>query len=496
MKKMAEQQYIKHLYEVEGKSKAEIQRITGFDYRTVCKYAEKTDWNEEKKPSTEAENFPMLGSYIPMINEWLADDRKVPRKQRHTAKRIFGEHGCKGSCSSVRRYVKRKKLEMHQSIEGCLPLAQLKAYAQLDFGEAVYYDDEDNEKKCYALTLSFPYSNKGYTQVFPSQNQECLLEGMKRIFEYIGGVPQHIKFDNMSAAVAQVLEGTERTLTEGFLRFMLHYRFQADFCNPASGNEKGNAENKAGYSRRNAFVPVPGISSFDEFNKQLFDWCEKDAQRTHYKHKVTIQSLWEEEQPDLLTLPETPYKVFRYELLRVSKTGFAMFDTNSCGLSPELSNETVQAKIFYDKIEFYHNHVMIAIYRRSCGKNEELMDWTQYIRTLCKKPGAAEHTRFFGTMPQQWQHYISKTKGQERKDALQLLADMVSDGNADYCEDILTLMQQNGRSDAATLRQCYYSFLKEGQPPEPLELMTAVPILNYHPDLSVYDGLTGGEGNG
>ncbi len=92
---------------------------------------------------------------------------------------------------------------------------------------------------------------------------------MKRIFEYIVGVPQHIKFDNMSTAVAKVLECTERTLTEGVSRFMLHYRFQADFCNPASGNEKGNVENKVGYSRRNAFVPVPRINSFDEFNKQL-----------------------------------------------------------------------------------------------------------------------------------------------------------------------------------------------------------------------------------
>ena len=83
-------------------------------------------------------------------------------------------------------------------------------------------------------------------------------------------------------------------LTDGFTRFMLHYRFQADFCNPASGNEKGNVENKVGYSRRNAFVvPVPVITSFEEFNEQLLEWCEKDADRLHYKHKVPIRDLWE-----------------------------------------------------------------------------------------------------------------------------------------------------------------------------------------------------------
>lgn len=203
----------------------------------------------------------------------------------------------------------------------------------------------------------------------------------------------------MSTTVAQVLEGTERKLTNGFTRFMLHYRFQADFCNPASGNEKGNVENKVGYIRRNAVVPVPTITNFEDFSEYLLEWCGKYAERPHYQRKVTIQSLWEEESSKLLTLPEIPYNVFRYEAFRVSKTGFVSIDTNKYGLSPELHDETVQEKIFYDKIEFYHDHALVASYRRSYGKNEEFMDWTQYIRTLCRKPGAAEHTRFFYSMP-------------------------------------------------------------------------------------------------
>ena len=149
----------------------------------------------------------------------------------------------------------------------------------------------------------------------------------------------------MSTAVAQVLEGTERKLTDGFTRFMLHYRFQADFCNPASGNEKGNVENKVGYIRRNALVPIPTIISFEEFNSHLFDWCENDAERPHYQRGVTIQSLWEDEKPKLLKLPEVPYNVFNYESLRVSKTGFVCIDTNKYGLSLALHDETVQAML-------------------------------------------------------------------------------------------------------------------------------------------------------
>ena len=93
---------------------------------------------------------------------------------------------------------------MSSKPKGFLPLAHPPGEAQVDFGEFIYYDARGQEHKAYALVMSFPHSNKAYIQVFASQNQECLLEGMKRIFEYIGGVPTRIRFDNMSTAVAQV----------------------------------------------------------------------------------------------------------------------------------------------------------------------------------------------------------------------------------------------------------------------------------------------------
>ena len=350
---MAEKMYIKQLYE-DGVSKSEIQRRTKVNYRTVCKYADMEDWNDDKLPNMEPDNYPVLGEYIPLINEWLEGDATAPRKQRHTAKRIYdrlrAEAGYTGGYSSVKRYVRKKRFVLRQGLVGCLPLAHPMAHAQVDFGEFLRCDADGNEHKAYELVMSFPYSDKAYAQVFPSQNQECLLIGIRRIFEYIGGVPARIRFDNMSTAVAQVLEGTERKLTDGFTRFMLHYRFQADFCNPASGNEKGNVENKVGYIRRNALVPIPTIISFEEFNSHLFDWCENDAERPHYQRGVTIQSLWEDEKPKLLMLPEVPYNVFNYKSLRVSKTGFVCIDTNKYGLSPELHDETVQAKIFYGNL--------------------------------------------------------------------------------------------------------------------------------------------------
>lgn len=493
---MAQIQYIKHLYEVEEKSLSEIARLTETNFRTVQKYAYCDDWSQKSLPDLEPKSYPVLGNYLFIIDKWLEEDRKVPRKQRHTAQRIYDrlvkEHGYCGSYSSVKKYVRKKKFAMKSQAGGYLPLSHPKGCGQVDFGEFVYYDAAGQEKTGYALTISFPYSNKGYTLAFPSQNQECLLEGMKRIFERIGGVPLHLRFDNMSTAVAQVLDGHDRILTDGFSRFMMHYRFQAEFCNPASGNEKGNVENKVGYSRRNAFVPVPTITSFEEFNEgHLRQWCEDDAQRLHYIHKIPIQELWEEEQKELLALPSHPFTVFRYTSVTVNKTGFATIDTNKYGVSPVLAGEIVQAKVFYDHIEFFHDHQKVGDFPRSYKTNDEVCDWTQYISILCRKPGAVEHTRFFRQMPERWQAYLAETTGRERKSALQLLNEIVSDGNAGLCDEALELAAENGRTDPDSLRQCYYMISKREYRPTPLKLNT--PGLNYHPNLSVYDGLTGGE---
>lgn len=155
--------------------------------------------------------------------------------------------------------------------------------------------------------------------------------------------------------MVKVLESGERELTAGFTRFKLHHRFQADFCNPASGNEKGSEENKVGYSRRNAFVPVPTITSFEKFNERLWEWCEQDAKRLHYKYKVPIEELWKADRDSPLKLPEYPFPVFRYEALSVNKYGFTVIDTNKYGLSPTLAGQTVQTKIFGSSVECVGN---------------------------------------------------------------------------------------------------------------------------------------------
>lgn len=176
----------------------------------------------------------------------------------------------------------------------------------------------------------------------------------------------------------------------------------------------------------------------------------------------------------------------------MNKNGFATVDTNRYSLSPALAGETVQAKVFFDHIEFYHDHQLIAQFRRSYGYKQEVYDWTQYVSVLCRKPGAIEHTRFFQHMPEQWRSYLAASQGKERRNALQLLEEMVKDGNAELCDDTLQLAMENGRTDADSIRQCYYLIAKKEYRPDPLVLHNP-PVLDYHPNLSAYDSLMGGD---
>jgi len=402
------------------------------NFRTVQKYAYMNNFNPQVLPNVAPESYPILGPYIPTIDERLENDIEEPRNQRHTAKRIWKrlqkEQKFTGIYPSVRRYVAKKRWLLNQAREGFLPIAQPSGHAQMDFGKFKYYDGLGISHQGHYLIVTFPYSNAGWMQVFPSENQECLLEGLKRVFYHVGGVPIRLRCDNMTTAVVEVLEGTERVVTDGFLRFKLHHRFEADFCNPNSGNEKGNVENKVGYDRRNLLVPVPVIEDFTAFNEELFTQCDADHDREHYRHKLSIGELWAQDKEKLLSLPEYEYEVYRYESHNVNKTGFISIDTNKYGLSPTFAGKTVQTKIFFDRVEVYYDHQLLKTYERSYGSRQEVTNWKEYLPILLRKPGAVEHTRFFGQMPKLWQDYLHSVKGSERKSALMLLSDIVIPG--------------------------------------------------------------------
>lgn len=264
------------------------------------------------KPAVEKKFCPKLDPYKAVIDEWLIEDKTAPRKQRHTAKRIYQRlinevSGFDCSYRTVAAYyaVTHRNI-FNQNKNAYLPLVHQPGEAQVDFGTAEFYENGRILTGKY-LEVSFPYSNKGYLQLFYGENMECLLEGLAAIFRHIGCVPAELWFDNTKVIVTDIIHGSGRKLTDKFERFQEHYRFKAVFMNPGAGHEKGNVESKVGYQRRNFMVPVPRFLSLPDYNRQLLGLCEADAHREHYRHNETIEERF---QTDLKACHELPVITF------------------------------------------------------------------------------------------------------------------------------------------------------------------------------------------
>lgn len=271
-----------------GYSISKISSLTGTDRKTIRKYLEQDDFSPA--PPVIKRRKSIVAPYIEIITEWLEEDQKHWSKQRHTAKRIHErlkeEYVFTCSYDSAQKFVQRIRKDIQT--KGTQKLVWEPGCAQVDFGEADFNEDTNCVRRKY-LTVSFPYSNDGYSQVFRGETAECVCQGLMYIFNYIGGVPKLLVFDNAAGVGRRVMDKIHET--ELFARFRAHYGFQIRFCNPYAGYEKGNVENKAGTTWRSLFVPVPTYHDIEEYNRALLDQHKKKASEARYKKGTVISEL-------------------------------------------------------------------------------------------------------------------------------------------------------------------------------------------------------------
>jgi len=424
--------HIKYLFENKGKTLRKISSETGHHFNTVKKYVEKTNFNLELIPR---KTHPRkLAPYVDLIDSWLEADLKAKPKQRHTAQRVYNRlkeqfADFNVSDRSVRAYVARRKKEIGLTEEGYLPLDHPPGEAQIDFGAAQFIEKGVLYDGHY-LNLSFPHSNGGYLQLFKSENQECLLEGLKNILEYIGKTPTYIWFDNMSTVVKSIRKNGERDITKGFARFMLHYSFQSNFCNPDSGHEKGHVEGKVGYHRRNFLVPVPEFEDLPAFNRQLLKMCDTDMNRKHYKKPNLICALFAEDKVAMGNLPEVPYEVYRLEPVKADKYGKVRFENKLYSASPEYAGKDLWVKAGAYTVEVMNQEYQTIVqHPRLYGQQSESMVWLPYLKLMAKRPTALKYTGFFKELPTTIQDYFTKCDYTEKRRSLNLLCSILQTTN-------------------------------------------------------------------
>ena len=202
---VAQIDYIRHEVNQKGETYASVGRRMNIDPRTVHKYANKEEFSRKEKQTRVS---PIMDPVKPIIDKWLTEDLRKKRKYQRTAKRMFEQlrdfHSFKGAYRTVRAYVAKRKKELKAINEGAaIPLESIPGTAQVDFGTAPFKYQSKVIDLPY-LVMSFPFSNSFYFQVFPSENTECLLEGLQRMFHHMGGVPHTIRFDNLSPAVKKI----------------------------------------------------------------------------------------------------------------------------------------------------------------------------------------------------------------------------------------------------------------------------------------------------
>lgn len=460
---VAEINYIRHEAVKKDSSYTKIAKRMGRDPRTVKKYAEIEDFSPQLNPKQNRPS-PVLGPVKEILDEWIIEDLNQKKKFRRTAKRMWEqlkqEFEFTGSDRTVRDYVsKRKKELLNEANQAALPLENKPGCAQVDFGEAPFHYQGEAIVLPY-LVLSYPYSNSFYFQVFPSQNRECFLEGLKRIFHYMGNVPKTIRFDNLSAAVKKVLPNGERQLTEEFQNFVLHYGFECEFCNPNSGNEKGHVEAMVKYVRNNFLLPGLHVFDLDELNQSFWSKAEKDRERKHYEKEFFISQLFEEDQKASLVIPNKEYQCIRYETLKADKYGYIKVDKCLYSTSPRFALSKVRVRITYNKVDILtEDQQLVVSHTRLYGQYRKSMKWQPYLNLMAKRPLALKYTSFYDQLPSEWQAYFESCTVLEKQEALRLLATVLKDYDFSKITQALTIASEHGHPSVESIKQVFYQLI-------------------------------------
>jgi transposase len=334
-----------------------------------------------------------LEAFLPIIHQILEEDRQAPKKQRHTAQRIFerlrDEHSFPGGQTVVKDAVRAWK-QSHQEV--FLPLSHPPGEAQVDFGEATV-KLSGVERKVALFVMTLPYSGALFIQAFPRECTETFLEGHRRAFEYVGGVPRRISYDNSAIAVIEVLKGRERKLTKEFLRLQSHYLFQEHFCLVRRANEKGHVERLVGFARRNFLVPVPQVASLEVLNQQLRERCSADlAERTRGK-PAPKSDLLLEDQAAFLPLPKQPFEGRRVEDRMVDSQSLVRFDDNEYSVPVQYAHRQLLVVATVEEVRLVYEDRLVAKHARCWERERTFFEPIHYLALLERKPGGIDYAR-------------------------------------------------------------------------------------------------------
>ena len=347
---------------------------------------------------TKPRSRPAMERWIPVIEAWLHEEEQFPKKQRYVSSRIFErlqeEFGdeFRAAESTVRYWVRKLR---NRPREAFVPLAaDAGELAEADFGHVVV-KQQGKHTDVHIFVMRLRYSGVIFAQAFSTEKIEAFLEGHRQAFEWFGGVPHDVRYDNPKTAVTKILAGPMREEHTLLSSLRAHYLFDSDFCRPGEAHEKGSVEHGVGFVRHHACVPVPDVPDLAAFNAQLLAWCERERKKRW--------DLWEQERAALRALPVRPHLCVTTRPVIVNKLCLVSFDHNRYSVPSVYVGKTLTLRVYAEWIEILDRNLVVAKHSRSHERKQTFLTLEHYLPILAFKPHAATHAAVVRQLPDVYQ---------------------------------------------------------------------------------------------
>jgi transposase len=412
----------------EGMPIREIERRTGLSRNTIRKYlragAVEPKFKVPKRPSK-------LDPYADKLALWLKVETGKSRKQRRTVKQMHRDLavlGYSGSYNRVAAFVRAWKSERQRETQ----TSGRGTFVPLAFapGEAFQFDwSEDwavlggERTKLQVAHTKLSHSKAFIVRAYLLQTHEMLFDALTEAFRVLGGVPRRGIFDNMRTAVDRIGSGKARQVNARFAALASHYLFEPEFCNPASGWEKGQIEKSVQDARRRLWQPLPSFPSLGSLNTWLEERCIAQWQDIHHGTLPgTIAEVHAEEAQSLMPLGR-PFDGFVEHSKRVSPTCLVHFERNRYSVPASFANRPVSLRIYPDRIVIAAEAQVLCEHARIIARSHHmpgrtLYDWRHYLAVIQRKPGALRNGAPFADLPDAFRHlqvHLLKRPGGDRE---------------------------------------------------------------------------------
>lgn len=284
-------------------------------------------------------------------------------------------------------------LEAGRRVEAMVPQDHAPgAEAEVDFGE-VYVILDGIKTKCHMFVYRLSHSGKAIHRVYPTGGQEAFLEGHIEAFHALGGIPtRHIRYDNLTSAVVQVIHGGNRLRDENerWVLFRSHYGFDAFYCQPGidGAHEKGGVEGEVGWFRRNHLAPMPEVATLDELNDRIRAWEVDDNTRRIAGHANTIGQDHHAELPHLAPLPADDFDPGLILHPRVDRSALITVRMVKYSVPAHLIGQRVRVSLRASCVVVFEGRTVVATHPRLGTRGVTRVELDHYLEVLRHKPGA------------------------------------------------------------------------------------------------------------